>query len=91
MLLCRYEQSWPARVRNFPVWVLAKMVFNAIILNYAASSFIVSGAVGRCVCHLACTGHLAVRCAMLQSFAACMPSHVAPATLLKKLRMPFVD
>lgn len=39
--LYRYEQSWPAAVRTFPVWVLAKLVFNAIILNYAASSFIV--------------------------------------------------
>ena len=42
----RYEQSWPAAVRTFPVWVLAKLVFNAIILNYAASSFIVSRAAG---------------------------------------------
>lgn len=39
---CRYEQGWPPRVRRFAPYVLAKVVFNALILNYAASAFIVS-------------------------------------------------
>ena len=29
-------------MRRSPLWVLGKVVFNAFILNYAASSFIVS-------------------------------------------------
>lgn len=39
--LYKYERTWPAAVRTFPLWVLFKAVFNAIILAYAASSFIV--------------------------------------------------
>lgn len=37
----RYEQTWPPRVRHFPPWLILKVVFNAHILSYAASSFIV--------------------------------------------------
>lgn len=38
----RYEQGWPPRARRFSPYVLLKVVFNALILNYAASAFIVS-------------------------------------------------
>ncbi|KAL4442125.1 hypothetical protein ABPG77_011386 [Micractinium sp. CCAP 211/92] len=37
----RYEQGWPPRVRRFAPYMVLKVVFNALILNYAASAFIV--------------------------------------------------
>ena len=37
----RYEQTWPVRVRLNPAYVAVKVAFNALVLNYAASSFIV--------------------------------------------------
>ncbi len=40
--LYKYEQTWAPALRTFPLWIAFKVVFNAFILNYTASSFIVS-------------------------------------------------
>eukprot|EP00887_Chlorella_sp_A99_P005606 scaffold1.g5606.t1 len=40
-IVYRYEQTWPARGRRFPLWTALKVVATALVLNYAATAFIV--------------------------------------------------
>jgi len=40
-VIYRYEQGWSPRLRNFPPWVLIKIISSALVLSYAGSAFMV--------------------------------------------------
>jgi len=40
-LVYRYEATWSPRLRNFPPWILFKIVASALVLSYAGSAFMV--------------------------------------------------
>ncbi|KAK9819931.1 hypothetical protein WJX72_004021 [[Myrmecia] bisecta] len=40
-IIYRYEQTWPARLRTNPLWMVIKWAYSTFVLNYSASAFMV--------------------------------------------------